>query len=284
MASVSAAHATRSPRYFGNSTPALGAPTWWPARPMRCIPLATEGGASIWTTRSTEPMSMPSSSEEVATRPRTRPALRLSSMAMRCGRAMEPWCACTSVSPASSLSAPASRSATRRLFTNSKVVRCAFTSSSRRGWMAVQIEARGGACEASPPGRSSGSPRRDMSSTGTSTVSSSGLRDPASTTATGRQAGRAVRSRSSPSAPSASPAPAGAAGRAPPRNRATSSSGRCVAESPMRCSGRPASCSSRSSDSARCAPRFEGTSAWISSTITVSTVRSPSRAACVSSR
>ena len=30
-----------------------------PARPIRCMPLATEGGASICTTRSIAPMSMP---------------------------------------------------------------------------------------------------------------------------------------------------------------------------------------------------------------------------------
>ena len=29
-------------------TPVLAASTWWLARPMRCRPLATEGGASIW--------------------------------------------------------------------------------------------------------------------------------------------------------------------------------------------------------------------------------------------
>ena len=56
--------------------------------------------------------------------------------------------------------------------------------------------------------------------------------------------------------------------------RATSSSGRCVAESPIRCSGRPSSCaSSRSSVSARCAPRLVAATAWISSTITASTSR-----------
>ncbi len=32
------------PRYFGISLPTLGAPTWWPARPIRCSPLATESG------------------------------------------------------------------------------------------------------------------------------------------------------------------------------------------------------------------------------------------------
>ena len=36
-----------------------------------------------------------------------------------------------------------------------------------------------------------------------------------------------------------------------PRKRATSSSGRCVAESPILCSFRPQRCSSRSSESAR---------------------------------
>ena len=60
-------------------------------------------------------------------------------------------------------------------------------------------------------------------------------------------------------------------GRAPPRKRATSSSGRCVADRPMRCSGDAVIASSRSIDSARCAPRLVGTSAWISSTMTVST-------------
>ena len=38
----------------------------------RCMPLATEGGASICTTRSIAPMSMPSSSDEVATMPAQR--------------------------------------------------------------------------------------------------------------------------------------------------------------------------------------------------------------------
>ena len=74
---------------------------------------------------------------------------------------------------------------------------------------------------------------------------------------------------------------------APPRKRATSSSGRCVAERPMRCSGAaPAGriASRRSSDSDRCAPRLVGTSAWISSMITVSTARSASRAFDVRSR
>ncbi len=83
---------------------------------------------------------------------------------------------------------------------------------------------------------------------------------------------------------------AGASGRraTPPRKRATSSSGRCVADSPTRCRGRSpsglASASSRSSERARWAPRLLGTRAWISSTMTVSTARRRSRAFEVSSR
>jgi hypothetical protein len=101
-----------------------------------------------------------------------------------------------------------------------------------------------------------------MSSTGTITSTSSSLREPASRMVTGR----------------------GPSGVCPPRNRAISSSGRCVADRPMRCGGRSAIASRRSSDSARCAPRFVGANAWISSTMTVSTLRSTSRACDVSIR
>ena len=49
----------------------------WPARPTRCSPRATDLGDSIWITRSTAPMSIPSSSELVATRQRSSPRLQL---------------------------------------------------------------------------------------------------------------------------------------------------------------------------------------------------------------
>ena len=69
------------------------------------------------------------------------------------------------------------------------------------------------------------------------------------------------------------------------RNAATSSIGVCVADSPMRCTGCAATAASRSSDSARWAPRRLPMTAWISSTITVRTVRSISRLrSAVSSR
>ncbi len=75
-------------------------------------------------------------------------------------------------------------------------------------------------------------------------------------------------------------------GRAPPRNEATSPAGRTVADRPIRWAGRRSavSASSRSRDRARCAPRLFPAMAWTSSTITVSTPRSASRAFEVSSR
>src|SRR5204862_206567 len=107
--------ARRSPRYFGMITPVDGSSMRWPARPIRCMPLATDGGDSTWITRSIAPMSMPSSSELVATSAGRRPDLRSSSIRSRCSRAIDPWCACTSSSPASSLSAAARRSASHRV-------------------------------------------------------------------------------------------------------------------------------------------------------------------------
>ena len=68
----------------------------------------------------------------------------------------------------------------------------------------------------------------------------------------------------------------------PTRNWPTRSRGRCVADSPIRWIGSlPASCvslSSRSRVSAMWAPRFDGATAWISSTIRASTPVRISRA------
>lgn len=100
-----------------------------------------------------------------------------------------------------------------------------------------------------------------MSGTGTCTLSSTVLADGGATTV--------VR----------------APGAVPDRKRASSSGGRTVADNPMRWAGRPSrSASRRSSDSARCAPRLPPAMAWISSTITVCTPASVSRAAEVSIR
>ena len=47
MAAVPAAHASRSPRNFGTLRPSLIVPAWWAARPLRCVPRASDGGAAL---------------------------------------------------------------------------------------------------------------------------------------------------------------------------------------------------------------------------------------------
>ena len=76
---------------WGRCGPRETSPTPWPARPMRCSPAVTDFGDSTWITRSTAPMSMPSSSEVVATRQGSSPDLSRSSTTSRSSRASEPW-------------------------------------------------------------------------------------------------------------------------------------------------------------------------------------------------
>ena len=157
---------TSSPRKVGKTMPWLTAPTWWPARPMRCSPLATEGGAPTWTTRSTAPMSMPSSSDDVATTAGSSPALSSDSVRVRSARLIDPWCARARIVAAWRVSTPAdvpdspgacagcaaptsgtssplraahtslmrlvSRSAPRRALVKTSVERCAATRSTTR--------------------------------------------------------------------------------------------------------------------------------------------------------
>src|SRR2546429_163079 len=59
--STTTAVSSRSPRYLGKMVPFDGSPTEGPARPIRWIPLAALVGDSTWMTRSTAPMSVPSS-------------------------------------------------------------------------------------------------------------------------------------------------------------------------------------------------------------------------------
>ena len=101
-----------------------------------------------------------------------------------------------------------------------------------------------------------------MSSTGTITSISMFGSAPASTISTGRH-------RNDPSS----------FRDRPPKNREISSRGRCVADRPMRWTGRPIKCSSRSKLNDICAPRLVPATEWISSMITASTFRSVSRAA-----
>ncbi len=88
--------------------------------------------APTWITRSTSPMSMPSSREAVATRARSRPAFSLCSASWR--RAFErlPWWVATRSSPRMWARRAAMRSAMRRVLTNTSVVRCARTRSAIR--------------------------------------------------------------------------------------------------------------------------------------------------------
>ena len=133
MRPTTTAVSSRSPRYLGKKRPELAVSTWWPARPTRWRPAATDFGDSTWTTRSIAPMSIPSSSDDVATSAGSRPVFSISSISSRCSRAIEPWWARAISSSARSFRRWATRSAARRLFTKTSVERWARTSSSRRG-------------------------------------------------------------------------------------------------------------------------------------------------------
>src|SRR5438309_283860 len=66
---------------------------------MRCRATERERGEPIWQTRSTEPMSIPSSREAVATRAHTSPAFSFFSAASRNLRDKLPWCVATASLP-----------------------------------------------------------------------------------------------------------------------------------------------------------------------------------------
>ena len=83
----------------------------------------------------------------------------------------------------------------RRLLTKISVEVWARTSSSSRGWIAVQIEDRTGPFDAAPLGISSICPIFAMSSTGTSIDRSSRFFSEVSTIVTGRNTGRVRRRR-----------------------------------------------------------------------------------------
>ena len=194
--------------------------------------MAIERVAPTWITRSTSPMSMPSSSEAVATSARSWPALSRCSASSRRSRERLPWWLVTASSPRS----------LRELGGDALGHLARVHEHERRAVLADQL---GHALVDLLPllvGADGGQRRgRDLD-------------------APGRARGTCPRP------------PARSRGPRPTRNRPTSSSGFCVAERPMRWTGRPASASSRSSESARWLPRLSRTSAWISSTITVRTL------------
>ena len=268
---------------MGKRTPRLAAPSWWPARPMRCRPLATDGrrldlhhqvdGAHVDAQLERRGGHQAADASRPSAPPRSPRAA---------SRASEPWCARTSVSPGQLVEGrgqPLGQAA-------------AVDEEQGRAVRADQLQqarvdggpdrGRGG-----PRGRGRSGHLRRLGQRGpcprpAPRCAVERLACPASTMVTGRQAERvqplanssAPRPRP-PRPPRAAAACMSGAGRtglgaargsAPPRRAAAASRrGRCAG------AGRPASASSRSSDSARCAPRLVGTSAWISSTITVST-------------
>ncbi len=91
-----------------------------------------ERGEPSWQTRSTSPMSRPSSSDAVATSTLSSPRFRRCSASSRSSRARLPWWAATASLPSSSARWRAARSAMRRVFTKTSVVRCMATSSTIR--------------------------------------------------------------------------------------------------------------------------------------------------------
>ncbi len=295
--------ASRSPRNFGNRTPRETSSTRCPARPTRCRPPATDGGDSTCTTRSTAPMSIPSSRLDVATTQGSRPSLSSVSIRARSLLDTEPWWARATTlpapllcpdwpitsagtgpagapapprsarppprrAPASSFNRAHSRSATRRELQNTIDERCDSTRSRTLSSTCGQIDARPLAAASSDRDGATPASSSVMSSTGTAMRSSRFGACGGATMAAG--SGR------TPSPPATCPAP--------PRKEATSSAGRTVADRPMRCAGRSRSASRRSRLSARWAPRFVPASACTSSTITVSTPASPARACDVSTR
>ena len=194
---------------------------------------AIERGEPSCTTRSIEPMSIPSSSEAVATTARSSPFLSRFSASKRSSRARLPWCGITTPSPSRCASANVTRSLIRRVLDEHE----------RRAVRADQLGERGRRSRPTSRCWRRCSARR----CGTSTASVIARRCPTSTICGGRARGSAR----------------------------SASSGRTVAERPMRCGLRPlsrsTSSSSRASVSARCEPRLSAAIAWISSTITVCT-------------
>ena len=127
-----AAHSTRSSRVSGKTRPLGTPPMMCPERPTRCRNVAMRCGEEIWQTRSTWPMSMPSSREAVATTTLSLPSRSRCSASRRASFERLPWCAATNSAPSRSESWCAMRSASRRVFTVMSVVRCDSMSSTSR--------------------------------------------------------------------------------------------------------------------------------------------------------
>ena len=264
----------RSARCLGKSLPRLGSPTWWPARPMRCRPPATEPGrldlddevdgahvdAELEATRwRPGPCRRPDfSSSSICSRRsrRQRAVVGLDQLVRRAGGRPALGLGRRGDSPSSGELVEAGGQALGQA--------AGVDEDERRAVRADQLEQAGvhrrpdasGGPGRRRPGRSAGSsmtsPRRAHVLDGDDDLDLERLAD------AGVDDGDRPGRRPSPK---------------PPRKRAISSSGRWVADRPMRCGGRSRDrCSSRSRVRARWAPRLVAARAWISSTITASTL------------
>ena len=211
--------------------PSGAGPSAWPERPIRCSAVAMLRGEPIWQTSSISPMSMPSSSDAVATSARSSPALSRAS----------------TLQPALARQAAVVRGDVLGADPLAEPVRQALGQAARVGEDQRRAVRRGVARE-----------HLDQ-------VVPLLLRGDRGQVL----ARRHRRSRGRGRAGARGRAPCTAASSVPTRKRAIRSIGRCVAESPMRTGGLRGSASSRASESARCEPRLSRASAWISSTITV---------------
>src|SRR5579884_1376935 len=99
MARTSAAHSNNSSRVVAKNLPFGDASRQCPERPILWRATAIDRGEPIWQTRSTVPISIPNSSEAVATSTRNSPALSFFSAASRSLRERLPWCAPTASAP-----------------------------------------------------------------------------------------------------------------------------------------------------------------------------------------
>ena len=99
---------------------------------MRWRSTEIDRGEPSWITSSMSPMSMPSSSEAVATTARIAPVCSRCSTARRVRFDSAPWCAATVPSPSRFSRSWATRSDMRRLGTKISVVRCSPRSTSMR--------------------------------------------------------------------------------------------------------------------------------------------------------
>ena len=236
IASTSAAHSISSSRVVAKSRP-FGHRRRASGRRGRCAgpPTAIERGDPIWQTRSTVPTSMPSSSDAVATSDAQLAGLQaLLGVEPRLARQAAVMRGDGVVRRAARPGDARRARRARRVLTKTSVERCSRTSAAMP---VVDLVPHARARRRRPS-----SLARDL--------------DREIELAPRRDLHDAWQR----------------AGRRRPRNSrdhvdrlSASPTGRCAAR------GRPASASSRSSDSARCAPRLSSATAWISSTMTVST-------------